>query len=1361
MKNNYSHWRVCLLLSVVLCAVIMKTCLGVNAAGTINWNFMDGTLTISGTGEMEDCSNGSQPWNEDLNSIQQVVIEEGVSSVAAYLCFRASNLETVSLPSTITRIGGSAFRTCVNLTSLSIPGSVSEMGTAICLNSSRLESVILGEGITYLGDRMFESTSNLKEITWPVSLTLIGNDALKNTTSLDTIRYAGTIEQWKDVLRQVDAQPLKKNSLSVNCTDGVFVYDESLAQVGQSGDVSWVYDDNIDTLMVYGSGAMQDYANGTQPWNAKMSDIRYVVVSEGVTTVSAYLCFRASNLEYVELPSTVIQIGASAFRTCGSLKTFTIPGSVESIGNAMCLNQTGLEQITFKEGISYLSDRMLEGATNLKTIVWPKSLYELGSDSLKNTNALTTIIYGGTIEEWKNVLWQEDAERLRDGSIAVTCADGTYVYSEECFLMGTTGAVNWVYDLQSKRMTVYGNGAMGTHLKGEQPWYSVMTEMESLVVKEGVTTVCDYMCWQANQLQYVSLSDTIDYIGQRAFSECHSLCELDIPGSVCELGLYTCYASGGLEEIGFGSGITGLSEKMLMNSTGIKTINWPKTLTSIGSHALKGLYLLETINYSGTVSEWKTLLSQEKYASPLKDKKITVNCADGVYIYGIFGQCGNSIAYTLDESTGILTITGSGSMEDYTSADDVPWAAYTEQINKVVLKMGVTYVGSNCFANCTAIESVVYIGNQNDWNTLCETAGDGNDSLFAADVLLRSEGRCGENVTWQLSNQGRVLTISGSGAMDNYENPDEVPWRDSRDTITTVIIESGVTSVGYYALAYCEELVDVSMAGSVEILETYAFRQSTKLQHIILPEGLNIIGAKAFYDCTSLESITFPSTLTNIDMRAFGACYKLKSISYQGTCYGWDLVEISINENGNLTGENITFLQSIPIASEDFSDITAADWYNASVQYMYERGLMAGENGVFGSENLLSGTEVLGILYINSGAPANYGGPEAWARSCSLISDTPQTFDQSTLSALLYRYMLYNTYPQGQWENIVFTEEEANLWAEANGFWSEIENSCSGWDDGMSLTRVQGASVLAAFLQSEKAVADRILAIYGKIKSLISQGGDGRLHIICPNLSGIVTKPGDVTFMLTPNGKTILIDTAAEQAVERVIGFLEAVDVKTLDYLIITHPDADHIGNVQAVAEFICETQNGSIVNYWLNFEDSRDNRVSTQSYLVEKGTIVNNEVRAGDQLTIDGVDVLVFGPEQSDFQDSVVNNHSIVMKFTYGTSTFLTGGDIYTAKENGLMEVYGNQLQADVMKTNHHGSYTSNSVNWIEQIDPQIAFTCSNDNGCSVTCKVFGEKQIVHYSSGMDGVVMISMDNQCNYEVNSGYDSRLRGSYE
>ena len=48
MKNNHSHWRVCLLLSVVLCAVIMKTCLGVNAAGTINWNFMDGTLTISG-----------------------------------------------------------------------------------------------------------------------------------------------------------------------------------------------------------------------------------------------------------------------------------------------------------------------------------------------------------------------------------------------------------------------------------------------------------------------------------------------------------------------------------------------------------------------------------------------------------------------------------------------------------------------------------------------------------------------------------------------------------------------------------------------------------------------------------------------------------------------------------------------------------------------------------------------------------------------------------------------------------------------------------------------------------------------------------------------------------------------------------------------------------------------------------------------------------------------------------------------------------------------------------------------------------------------------------------------------------------
>jgi beta-lactamase superfamily II metal-dependent hydrolase len=710
---------------------------------------------------------------------------------------------------------------------------------------------------------------------------------------------------------------------------------------------------------------------------------------------------------------------------------------------------------------------------------------------------------------------------------------------------------------------------------------------------------------------------------------------------------------------------------------------------------------------------------------------------------------------------GVLTIAGNGAMNDYASAEDVPWVLYADKISKVILKMGVTYVGSNCFSNCIAIEDVVYIGNQNNWYTLCQTAGNNNAFLFAADVSLRGEGYCGENVFWQLSDQGTILTIGGSGSMYNYEDSNDVPWCDSRDTITTVIVENGVTSVGYYALAYCEELVDVCLAESVEILETYAFRQSIKLREISLPEGMNIIGAKAFYDCTSLESVIFPSTLTNIDMRAFGACYGLEELSYRGTSHQWELIDISINENGNLVKEKIIFLQDIPIAAEAFTDVAIENWYNAAVQYMYERGLMEGEDNIFGCETLLSGSEVLNVLYGNSGAPAGYSDSETWAEMLSLVSCSPQTFNQGTLSSLLYRYVLYNTYPKGLWENVNFTEEDACLWAEGQGFWEEIENNCTEWNVESLLTRAQGASVLAAFLQSELANVDRTEIMYSQIKTLINQGGDGKLYIIYPDLCGIETKPGDVLFMLTPNGTTILIDTAAEQAEEKVIGFLRKIDVKDINYLIITHPDADHIGNVQAVAEFICETQKGRIQNYWVNPESSRDNRTETQNYLAGKGTVIDNAVRAGDQLIIDGVTVNVFGPEMSDFQDSVINNHSIVMKFTYGTSTFLTCGDIYADQEKRLMDQYGNQLQADVMKTNHHGSYTSNCVEWIERIDPQIAVTSSNDNGCSVTCRVFGERQILHYSNGLDGMVVIKMDNQRNYEVTSSYDSRLRRNYE
>ena len=94
-----------------------------------------------------------------------------------------------------------------------------------------------------------------------------------------------------------------------------------------------------------------------------------------------------------------------------------------------------------------------------------------------------------------------------------------------------------------------------------------------------------------------------------------------------------------------------------------------------------------------------------------------------------------------------------------------------------------------------------------------------------------------------------TMTVSGNGAMADYEfNPDR-PWHENRNDITSVVVESGVTTVGKAAF--------------------YGFENMTS---VTLPEGLTKIGVRAFRNCSNLTSITIPSTVTSIDANAFYAC---------------------------------------------------------------------------------------------------------------------------------------------------------------------------------------------------------------------------------------------------------------------------------------------------------------------------------------------------------------------------------------------------------------------------------------------------------------------------------------------------------
>ena len=144
-------------------------------------------------------------------------------------------------------------------------------------------------------------------------------------------------------------------------------------------------------------------------------------------------------------------------------------------------------------------------------------------------------------------------------------------------------------------------------------------------------------------------------------------------------------------------------------------------------------------------------------------------------------------------------------------------------------------------------------------------------------------GANGDNVSWTLDDAG-TLTIKGSGAMADYAYSSDVPWMNYRNSITSVVINYGVTSIGKYAF--------------------YSF---TSLPSITIPDSVTSIGKDSFYCCTNLTSVTIPNSVTSIGEGAFKSCDKLKT------------TDNSISIDKALYDSNKDLFPDIPLTSFNFT----------------------------------------------------------------------------------------------------------------------------------------------------------------------------------------------------------------------------------------------------------------------------------------------------------------------------------------------------------------------------------------------------------------------------------------------------------
>ncbi len=235
----------------------------------------------------------------------------------------------------------------------------------------------------------------------------------------------------------------------------------------------------------------------------------------------------------------------------------------------------------------------------------------------------------------------------------------------------------------------------------------------------------------------------------------------------------------------------------------------------------------------------------------------------------------------------------------------------------------------------------------------------------------------------------------------------------------------------------------------------------------------------------------------------------------------------------------------------------------------------------------------------------------------------------------------------------------------------------------------------------------KIVSISGVVVAVVSL-----FFLTTPEKSSVATVAfldigqGDAIYIESPSGVQMLIDGGPDPSVlselSKVMPWLD----RSLDIVMATHPDSDHIGGLISVLRTY---RVGRVITSGSTAETDIFQALY-EAVSLEESTV--DLVRRGTRIDMgEGMVVEVLFPEQV-FEVGDRNVNSLVVRVVYGESSWLLTGDIGIEQEEYLVGVYGEELQSDVLKLGHHGSKTSSSQLFLDAAAPSLAIiSAGKDN--------------------------------------------------
>ena len=249
--------------------------------------------------------------------------------------------------------------------------------------------------------------------------------------------------------------------------------------------LTWkLYEDG--TLTISGTGAMKDYDYDSNPSPVyKNSDVKKVVIEDGVTSIGIRAFNACRNLTNITIPDNVTSIGDFAFYYCENLTSVTIPNSVTSIGNSVFENCIALTNITIPDSITSIGDFAFRYCTSLTSIMIPDSVTSIGNAAFESCKGLTSI----------------------------TIPDSVTSIGNSAFF----GCSNLTSITISNNITIIKSST-----------FLNCSSLTSITIPDSVTSIGDFAFYKCSSLASITIPDSVTSIGDDAFSNCESLTAISL-----------------------------------------------------------------------------------------------------------------------------------------------------------------------------------------------------------------------------------------------------------------------------------------------------------------------------------------------------------------------------------------------------------------------------------------------------------------------------------------------------------------------------------------------------------------------------------------------------------------------------------------------------------------------------------------------------------------------------------------------------------------------------------------------------------------------------------------------------------------